>query len=286
MSATTYKNIAGKVHSTAFSDWKIQQIRKARQEDTFRWGISFLIVVATTGAATLSFLHLPHTAPAIPEPPPAAIAIDMAPEPVATPSPPTDAPPGPQQTISESDPSPVDPAKLEAPPAPVPHPPIPVPKPEKPLKIVKKKKPTVNLKKPVPDKTPPAEKTTAPPTSKAPPAQTQAAPIEGSSSSHASQSPTTWQGALLARLEKYKRYPAEAMSAHQEGTPNLHFTMDRKGHVLSAHIEKSSGHSLLDSEALALVRRAEPLPSPPDSVGGDSITLTVPIEFYMEHAQD
>lgn len=91
---------------------------------------------------------------------------------------------------------------------------------------------------------------------------------------------------MLARLEKYKRYPAEAMSAHQEGTPNLHFTMDRKGRVLSAHIEKSSGHSLLDSEALALVRRAEPLPSPPDSVAGDSITLTVPIEFYMEHAQD
>ena len=59
----------------------------------------------------------------------------------------------------------------------------------------------------------------------------------------------------------------------------LHFAMDRHGHVLSARIQRGSGHTLLDKEALALVRRAEPLPSPPDSVAG---VLTVPIEFYME----
>ncbi|MFS8366950.1 energy transducer TonB [Acetobacter oryzifermentans] len=272
--------------TTSFSDWKIHQTRRTRKEDTFRWGMSFLIVISSAGIATLSFLHIPHTIPPIPEAPPAAIAIDMAPEPVAIPSPPTDTPLTPHQTISESVPSPVDPAKLEAPPAPAPQPPLPVPKPEKLRKIIKKHKSTVSLKKPNPDKTLPAEKTKAPLSSKMSPNQTQAAPIDGSSSSHVSQSPATWQGALLARLEKYKRYPAEAMSAHQEGAPRLHFTMDRKGHVLSAHIEKSSGHSLLDSEALALVHRAEPLPSPPESVAGDSITLTVPIEFYMEHIQD
>ena len=62
----------------------------------------------------------------------------------------------------------------------------------------------------------------------------------------------------------------------------LHFAMDRHGHVLSARIQRGSGHTLLDQEALALVRRAEPLPSPPDSVAGDPVVLTVPIEFYME----
>ncbi len=272
--------------SQSFAEWQKAHTRHIRREEALRWGVSFLGVLMVTGGAVAWIMRLPPAVVPVPEPPPAAIAIDMAPEPVSTPSPPTDVPPGPQQTLSEPDPAPEEPPKISAPPSPAANPPVPVPKPEKPRKIVKKHKPAPHLKQPVPDKTPPAEQTTAPPSTEAPPAPAQAAPAPGASSSHASQSPATWQGALLARLEKYKRYPAEAMADHQEGVPMLHFSMDRKGHVLSANIEGSSGHALLDQEALALVRRAEPLPVPPDSVEGDPVTLTVPIEFYIEHGRD
>ncbi|MFT9068533.1 MAG: TonB family protein [Acetobacter syzygii] len=267
--------------SLSFADWQQTYLRRTRREDVLRWGLSFLAVLAVTGGVVWWVMRLPAPPVAVPEPPPAAIAIDMAPEPVSTPTPPTDVPPGPQQTQSIPDPAPVEPPKITAPPSPAPNPPVPVPKPEKPRKLVKKHKPVPMLKKPTPDKTPPADETTAPPSSEAPPAPAQAAPAPGASSAKASHDPLTWQGALLAQLEKFKRYPSDAMAEHQEGVPTVTFSMDRKGHVLSVTLASSSGHALLDQEAVALPRRAQPLPVPPDTVQGDPITLTVPVEFYI-----
>lgn len=266
---------------SSFTDWHRNQLRHLRRDEVLRWGFSFLAVLAVSGGAIWWVMRLPPPPVPVPEPPPAAIAIDMAPEPVSTPTPPTDAPVGPKQTLSAPDTSPIEPPKITAPPSPAPNPPVPLPKMEKPRKIVKKHKPVPLLKKPVPDKTPPAEATTAPPSSEAPPAPAQAAPAPGASSSKASHDPVTWQGALLAQLEKFKRYPSDAMADHQEGVPTVTFSMDRKGHVLSVTLANSSGHPLLDQEAVALPKRAQPLPIPPDSVEGDPITLTVPVEFYI-----
>lgn len=264
-----------------FADWQKTQHRLARREDTIRWGLSFLAVLAVSGGMIWWVMRLPAIEPIVSEPPPAAIAVDLAPEPVAAPTPPTDVAIGPQQTLSVPEPEPIEPPKVMAPPSPAPNPPVPVPQMDLPPKIVKKHKPVPNPKKVTPDKTPPADATTAPPSAEAPPAQTQAAPASGASSSKASRDPVSWQGALLAQLEKFKRYPSEAMADRQEGVPTVTFVMDRKGHVLSVTLASSSGHPLLDQEAVALPKRAQPLPVPPDSVEGDPITLTVPVEFYM-----
>lgn len=265
----------------SFAQWQRNRARLTRRTDTIRWGLSLLAVLATTGGVIGWVMHLPPAPVVVAEQAPAAIAIDMAPEPVSIPTPPTDAPVGPKQTLSIPDPQPDPPPKVTAPPSPAPNPPVPVPAQEQ-RKIPRKKtRPTLQQKKPVPDKTPPADATTAPPSTEAPPAPTQAAPAPGSSSAHAAHDPVTWQGALLAQLEKFKRYPSEAMADHQEGVPTVTFSMDRKGHVLSVTLAQSSGHALLDQEALALPSRAQPLPIPPDSVAGDPIKLTVPVEFYL-----
>lgn len=265
-----------------FTEWQRWQARQTQWEDTRRWGVSFCAVMAVCGGVVWWSVHL-QSAPVIAsEPPPAAIAIDMTPVAVSSPTPPTDVPPGPQQMLSVPDePAPVEPPKISAPPSPAPSPPVPVLQPEKPHKLAKKHKPTLNLQKPVPQKTPPAETTTAPPTANVAPAPAQAASTSGASSSQASQTPVTWQGALLAQLEKFKRYPADAMAEHQEGAPVITFSIDRKGHVVSVALTHSCGHPELDAEAVALPKRAQPLPVPPDSVPGDPITLTVPVEFYI-----
>lgn len=92
----------------------------------------------------------------------------------------------------------------------------------------------------------------------------------------------TWQGSLLARLERAKRYPFLARSRRQQGVVLLHFTMDRNGTVLTAEIKKSSGYDLLDQEALAMIGRAQPLPPPPAEVAGDPVDLVVPVEFFLD----
>ncbi len=90
-----------------------------------------------------------------------------------------------------------------------------------------------------------------------------------------------WQGLLLGRLERAKRFPESARFRRQQGMVLLRFTMDRAGTVVSARIEKSSGYEALDEETLALVRRAQPLPRPPAEVPGATIELVVPVEFFL-----
>jgi len=56
-------------------------------------------------------------------------------------------------------------------------------------------------------------------------------------------------------------------------------TSGQIGRVLSSRLAKSSGHAPLDQDALALIRRASPFPSPPASVSDDLLTVIVPIGY-------
>ena len=70
--------------------------------------------------------------------------------------------------------------------------------------------------------------------------------------------------ALLRHLARFPNYPAAARDAKLEGTVQIVFVMRRDGSVVSAWIGTSSGAEILDQEAMAILRRAEPLPSVPD----------------------
>jgi protein TonB len=86
---------------------------------------------------------------------------------------------------------------------------------------------------------------------------------------------------VLGALNKVRRYPREARFARQQGVPYIRFTMDREGRIQSVQLDRSSGVRSLDQEALALPRRAQPLPAPPLEVKGVTIELVVPVEFFM-----
>lgn len=67
----------------------------------------------------------------------------------------------------------------------------------------------------------------------------------------------------------------------QQGIPWVSFTMDREGNVLDVTLFKPSGIATLDQEVIELVRRAEPLPAPPNTVTGDPISMAVPVAFFI-----
>ncbi len=87
---------------------------------------------------------------------------------------------------------------------------------------------------------------------------------------------------MLAQLNKFRRYPRIAMVQRQQGVPWIRFVMDREGKVLSVRLERSSGSSDLDREVIALPKRAQPLPKPPQDKPGDTLELIVPVEFYLK----
>ncbi len=86
----------------------------------------------------------------------------------------------------------------------------------------------------------------------------------------------------MGQLRRTERYPDAARAAGDEGVASVTFTMDRAGLVLTARVARSSGSPALDEEAIALLRRAEPLPAPPPELTGRTITLTVPIRFSLK----
>ena len=86
-----------------------------------------------------------------------------------------------------------------------------------------------------------------------------------------------WQQAIVARLARFQRYPAQAKDA--TGVVSLSFSIDRQGHVLNSKIIKSSGFAVLDAEALSLMTRAAPLPPPPAAVPDTDLTFVLPIRF-------
>ncbi|MFZ2080732.1 MAG: TonB family protein [Xanthobacteraceae bacterium] len=89
----------------------------------------------------------------------------------------------------------------------------------------------------------------------------------------------SWQQAVVARLARFQRYPAQAKGA--TGVVNLSFSIDRQGHVLNSQIIKSSGSAVLDAEALSLLTRAAPLPPPPAAVPDSDLTFVLPIRFGL-----
>jgi len=90
-------------------------------------------------------------------------------------------------------------------------------------------------------------------------------------------------GRLLAQLNRFKQYPRAARQARIEGVVMLHFVMDAQGKVISFEIAKSSGRPVLDSEALALIQRAQPLPALPADYPTRTLDAIVPIEFSLNH---
>nr|WP_180166616.1 energy transducer TonB [Stenotrophomonas sp. SbOxS2]NYT99470.1 energy transducer TonB [Stenotrophomonas sp. SbOxS2] len=126
-----------------------------------------------------------------------------------------------------------------------------------------------------------ADRTTAAPSSLAATEAALQAPVQGASSENATATVQTWENRLLTHLEKHKRYPGSAQRRRQEDVVYLRFTMDRSGNVLQWNIWRSRGYVLLDEEVEALIKRAAPLPPPPPEMGGSTIEMVVPVEFFL-----
>ncbi len=280
--------------------------RRSLAGDSFAWGAAALIVASAHAAALAVMMHTPPEIGADPGPQ-AAIMIEFAAEPEATEtreeeivpdnvdaeeiiSPVTDAAPDEPKPLETSDttpPEPVTPAEKVIPsPEPMTGPPQQVesdPIEQQVLAALENVEVPLPVTRPVPPKPAPAHK--APPPSQA----TRKAKIDVTKSERTAASETTtgrgaavsparWQSRLMAHLERRKRYPAAARSAHQEGTVYVRFRVDISGNVLSVSLSRSSGHSTLDEAVLDLVRRASPVPPPPP---GASTTIVAPVRFDM-----
>jgi protein TonB len=90
-------------------------------------------------------------------------------------------------------------------------------------------------------------------------------------------------GELLARaFAKHKQYPRLAQMRGWQGTTRVRLEIGADGNVIGTSIDESSGHDILDRQALEMVKKATPLPLPPETLREQAFSIIVPITFRLE----
>jgi protein TonB len=266
----------------------IAQLLESRRLRIGRWAGAALVVCGLhVGGAALAMLHW-HEAD---EDDDAAgsLTLELAPMPAATPVNSEDAAVGPDADAAELTPEAskkvVEEVEKDIPqvdPSPAPEPEVALPKPqpeekEKPKEEEPKEEAAETPKPPVTE--------AAPLTTRQQHVEAQPAPASAPSlgqSASISRLLASWQRGLVGKLNRFKRYPEAASRRGVKGVTVVRFRVDREGRVVASEIVKSSGSGLLDEEALALLKRASPLPAPPDAVSDELLDNLLPIYFGLK----
>jgi protein TonB len=91
-----------------------------------------------------------------------------------------------------------------------------------------------------------------------------------------------YNNALWGKIGKYKQYPKIAQMRGWQGEVIVELLLDGNGKLKSKKILTSSGFDVLDKQALDMIDKAAPFPSPPEALRGSSFSITVPIPFKLE----
>jgi protein TonB len=258
-----------------------------------RWGTSAIAIVAAH-AALIALAMSWYTQRPLPGVSLPVIMVDMAPVSSSPQPTPMDLAPGPvmqaadasppeaaTQTAIEEQIAPTPPQEKPEVAAPPEQKQATPPKPE-PAKLVPDQKPTPVKPKVVrPEAKKPVDAPPAPRTTAAPRAERQAPAASAVSAGASAAAVASYNQMVAAHLQRFKQYPPAAKAAGQQGTARVSFTLSRSGQVLSAGLGGSSGHSALDAETLAMVRRAQPFPAFPPDVKQGSMSFAAPVAFYI-----
>ncbi|HEY1736393.1 MAG TPA: TonB family protein, partial [Methylovirgula sp.] len=76
----------------------------------------------------------------------------------------------------------------------------------------------------------------------------------------------TYLCTLFGLIMRQQHYPEVARAAHIEGTVVVAFWVDERGDLVHQALYRTSGHQILDDEAIASIRRAAPFPPPPPNI--------------------
>lgn len=207
-----------------------------------------------------------------------AILVDLVPAPAAQQIQTEDLAPGPQ--VQQAEAPPPEPPKTETIEQLPPTPPQPEPVVAAPPKVEPKPEPTPVEPQPIREKKPikkrRVERATAARADRVAPD----APAAASRASAAAAA-ASYRSILASHLQRFKQYPSSARANREQGTTSLNFTVTRNGRVTRSRLVRSSGFASLDQETLALIQRAQPLPSFPPDMREASVNFTVPFSFTM-----
>lgn len=242
-------------------------LRQDRQAVRWLASMGVVLLVHVLVAAAILWWHVPRVQEPLPQQA-VAVMVELAPLTRAPSTPPTELPPGPPRQEQEQRKRQPSVATVQ-------------PSPAVPRQVLQDADAALARQVSEPQQQDSASSTeaSAPPSVPAPDSNRHAA--SQALAGTVSQALANWQVQVLGHLEQFKRFPRAAQRRRYEGVVQVLYAVDRRGNVLSVSLARSSGHEPLDTEALAAVRRASPLPPPPADVPGDPVDVTTPVEFFL-----
>jgi protein TonB len=87
--------------------------------------------------------------------------------------------------------------------------------------------------------------------------------------------------ALWHKVEQLKRYPAMARMNRWEGKVVLRAVIRDTGELVDLEVAESSGHAVLDRDALEVMKRASPI-TLKHSLGQSQVVLQIPISYKLK----
>lgn len=94
-----------------------------------------------------------------------------------------------------------------------------------------------------------------------------------------------YQDMVKQRIEEVRRYPSWAKKHGIEGLVHVSFTVLSNGIGQDIKIIRSSGSRILDEEATANIKRANPFPPVPQEINNSSVQVEVSIVFALEYVR-
>lgn len=86
---------------------------------------------------------------------------------------------------------------------------------------------------------------------------------------------------LSVEVAKMRRYPAVARLRGWQGTAILTINLSATGVVLKTTVSRSSGHAVLDDQALRMLAEVSPLPGVPAALHGRPLVIELPVVFAL-----
>lgn len=196
--------------------------------------------------------------------------------------------------VPEVEPRPIEPRPIEQKPVePKPAPPevrkpVPRPKPRPPARPLAKTPQPVAEPAPEPAPAPAPAPVVAPPPQAQPPVS--AAPLPAPAAPRAAAGPDAaslvaqYRAAIMLQAARYKRYPRFARDNGWEGKVDVRMEIGADGSIASLRVVRGTGYSILDQQALDMVRRAKPDAAIPGGLRGKAFGIDVPVIFSLRDA--
>ena len=89
----------------------------------------------------------------------------------------------------------------------------------------------------------------------------------------------------MVRLNQFKHYPVAAKRRLLEDTVLVKFTVNGQGAIIHSTLIKPSTHRLFNKSVERMLKKANPMPTPPAEIANKEkhLTFQIPIEFSLKN---